>query len=317
MATMTTVGSMLRRGLYRMYSQPAIAAGGRAGGPSPASVFRRPWFVGAPHHVEGALKLTGVRAMSVYGTVQHEAVDKILTNNPKEATHGDRHILSVLVDDEAGNLSRISGLLAARSFNINSLTVSTAGIPGISRMTIVLEGNLVQMEQAVKQLEDLVIVWAVVVAGKGTITREMALVKVSTVPPNSAYSPLGEEGDLDTDGHTEGQTQAPCDLDRLTPHYKALMEAHPHREAVTALASLFGAEVVDVGSNQIILELSSWTRRIDAFIRAIRPFGIIEIARSGAIAMRRSEVHDAAEMDQSYLPRIPLQRSQTADLPPS
>lgn len=260
-----------------------------------------------------------LRKMSVYGTAQHEAVDKILTNNPKQAMQGDRHILSVLVDDEAGNLSRISGLLAARNFNINSLTVSTAGIPGISRMTIVLRGNLVQTEQAVKQLEDLVIVWAVVVAGKGTITREMALVKVSTVPPNSAYSPLGDKGAVDEEGVDvqEGQTtQAPSDLDRLTPHYKALMEAHPHREAVTALASLFGAEVVDVGSNQIILELSSWTRRIDAFIRAVRPFGIIEIARSGAIAMRRSEVH-GSEMDNSYLPRIPLQRSQTADLPPS
>lgn len=270
-----------------------------------------------------------------YGNAQHQAVDQLLKNNPapQTVTHGDKHILSVLVDDEAGNLSRISGLFAARNFNINSLTVSTSGIPGISRMTIVMKANSIQMEQAVKQLEDLVIVWAVVVAGKGSITREMALVKVSTVPPGSAFSPLGVQGrdDDDTEDGTDmdgGDSDKaddavikrgpppPRDLDRLTPNYKSLMEAHPHREAVTALAALFGAEVVDVGSNQIILELSSWTRRIDAFIRAVRPFGIIEIARSGAIAMRRSEVL-GSEMDSEYLPRIPLQRSQTADLPPS
>ena len=53
------------------------------------------------------------------------------------------------------------------------------------------------MEQAVKQLEDLVIVWAVVVSGKGSITREMVLIKVSTVPPTSAYSPLGQMVEAD------------------------------------------------------------------------------------------------------------------------
>jgi acetolactate synthase-1/3 small subunit len=81
---------------------------------------------------------------------------------------------------------------------------------------------------------------------------------------------------------------------------------------VRDLGQLFGAEVVDVGTRHIVFQLTSWSRRIDAFIRMLEPFGIIEVARSGVVAMLRSPVAgsladklrtpSAAKMDDSQLP---------------
>jgi hypothetical protein len=73
------------------------------------------------------------------------------------------HVLAVLVDNEAGVLSKISGLLSARGFNIESLTVSPTNVPDLSRMTVVIrdvpsEGKAAQ---ALKQLSDVVNVWQV------------------------------------------------------------------------------------------------------------------------------------------------------------
>ena len=73
-----------------------------------------------------------------------------------------RHTLSVLVDNAVGVLSKVSGLLAARGANIDSLAVSSTDVPDLSRMTIVLNCPDAQLEQARRQLEDLVDVWAVV-----------------------------------------------------------------------------------------------------------------------------------------------------------
>jgi acetolactate synthase-1/3 small subunit len=58
--------------------------------------------------------------------------------------------------------------------------------------------------------------------------------------------------------------------------------------AVRDVGNLFGAEVVDVGSRHIVFQLTSWSRRIDAFIRMLEPFGVVEVARSGIVAMLRS-----------------------------
>ena len=59
----------------------------------------------------------------------------------------EKHVLSVLVDDEPGILARISGMLAGRGFNIASLTVAGTGTAGLSRMTVVLLGDHTRMEQ--------------------------------------------------------------------------------------------------------------------------------------------------------------------------
>ena len=91
-----------------------------------------------------------------------------------------RHTLSVLVQNESGVLSRISGLFSARGFNIESLTVAVTNDPDYARFTIVTEGDDAIIEQITKQLNRLINVIKVVdTEGQNYIDRELVLVKVS------------------------------------------------------------------------------------------------------------------------------------------
>lgn len=90
-----------------------------------------------------------------------------------------RHILSILVENEAGALSRIAGLFSARGYNIESLTVAPTEDGTLSRMTIVTTGSDDVIEQITKQLNKLVEVVKVVDLSDGNhIERELMLVKV-------------------------------------------------------------------------------------------------------------------------------------------
>jgi len=90
-----------------------------------------------------------------------------------------RHILSVLLENEPGALSRVVGLFSARGYNIDSLTVSTTEDASMSRMTIVTHGNDDVIEQITKQLNKLIEVVKVVDLTDGNhIERELMLVKV-------------------------------------------------------------------------------------------------------------------------------------------
>jgi acetolactate synthase I/III small subunit len=89
-----------------------------------------------------------------------------------------RHILSLLLENEAGALSRVSGLFSARAFNIESLTVAPTEDPSVSRMTLVTGGSEEVMEQIIKQLNKLVDVIKVVDLSEAKhIERELMLIK--------------------------------------------------------------------------------------------------------------------------------------------
>jgi len=91
-----------------------------------------------------------------------------------------RHILSLLVENEAGALSRISGLFSARAYNIESLTVAPTEDETMSRMTIVTTGSDEIIEQITKQLNKLVDVIKVVdLSESNHIERELMLIKVT------------------------------------------------------------------------------------------------------------------------------------------
>ncbi len=91
-----------------------------------------------------------------------------------------RRVLSVLVENEPGVLSRVSGLFSGRGFNIESLNVAATLDPGVSHMTITTVGEEQIIEQIVKQLRKLVCVIKVVDFGDmATVEREMALFKVN------------------------------------------------------------------------------------------------------------------------------------------
>ncbi len=90
-----------------------------------------------------------------------------------------RHILSILIENEAGALSRVVGLFSARGYNIDSLTVSTTEDPTLSRMTIVTHGSDDVIEQSTKQLNKLIEVVKVIDLNESEhVEREMMLIKV-------------------------------------------------------------------------------------------------------------------------------------------
>jgi acetolactate synthase-1/3 small subunit len=91
-----------------------------------------------------------------------------------------RHTISVLVKNEFGVLSRVSGLFSARGFNIESLTVAPTLDPKLSRMTIVTDGNDQIIEQILKQLRKLIdIIKVADLTGKQFVERELTLIKVT------------------------------------------------------------------------------------------------------------------------------------------
>jgi acetolactate synthase I/III small subunit len=98
-----------------------------------------------------------------------------------------RHVLVALVLDKPGVLNRVSSLMRARNFNIDSLAVSRTEQPDVSRMTITLHGDDVAVEQAAKQLYRLIDVLKVQdVTSEPTIDHELALVKVRATDANRA-----------------------------------------------------------------------------------------------------------------------------------
>ena len=90
-----------------------------------------------------------------------------------------RHILSILLENESGALSRVAGLFSARAFNIESLTVAPTEDPTVSRMTLVTSGSDEIVEQIVKQMNKLIDVIKLIDLNEGPhIERELMLIKV-------------------------------------------------------------------------------------------------------------------------------------------
>ncbi|CRK40474.1 hypothetical protein BN1723_015734 [Verticillium longisporum] len=118
------------------------------------------------------------------------AVSNILYETPTPSmAPPKRHILNCLVQNEPGVLSRVSGILAARGFNIDSLVVCSTEVEDLSRMTIVLTGQDGVVEQARRQLEDLVPVWAVLdYTNAALVQRELVLAKINILGPDPKVS---------------------------------------------------------------------------------------------------------------------------------
>jgi acetolactate synthase I/III small subunit len=92
-----------------------------------------------------------------------------------------RHIISILIENESGALSRVAGLFSARGYNIESLTVAPTEDESLSRMTIVTCGSEEIIEQITKQLNKLIdVVKLIDLAGAPHVERELMLLKVKT-----------------------------------------------------------------------------------------------------------------------------------------
>jgi len=155
------------------------------------------------------------------------------------------HTLSVLVENRAGVLSRVTGLFSRRGFNIESLAVGTCEEPGMSRVTIVCIGDDAQIEQVMKQLNKLIDVIKVSdLTENDRVERELALIKVNAEPGSS-------------------------------------------RAEVMQLASIFRAQIIDVGSRSVVLSVAGDTTKIDALEKLLRQYGVKELVRTGTIAILR------------------------------
>jgi len=152
------------------------------------------------------------------------------------------HILSVLVENKFGVLTRVSSLFSRRGYNIYSLAVSPTEDDRYSRMTVVVDGDAALVEQITKQLNKLIPVIKISeLADSDAVERELMLVTI--------------KGGADA------------------------------RSQVTELASIFEAKILDVGYEAITMMVAGQPDKLDAMTDLLKPFGIVELQRTGRIAL--------------------------------
>lgn len=213
-----------------------------------------------------------------------------------------RHVLNCLVQNEPGVLSRVSGILAARGFNIDSLVVCSTEVEDLSRMTIVLTGQDGVVEQARRQLEDLVPVWAVLdYTNAALVQRELLLAKVNILGPEYFEELLAHHREItaESDQAEAGDRSLEDIAEDFHPSKmvasQALRLKHEHLKSITYFAHQFGGKVLDISTSSCIVEVSAKPVRIDSFLKLIAPFGILESSRTGLMALPRSPLYGPDE----------------------
>lgn len=219
------------------------------------------------------------------------AISSILYETPSaKPAPRDSHVLQCLVQNEPGVLARVSSALAGRGFNIDSLVVSNTEVKDLSRMTIVLQGNAAVIEQARRQIEDLVPVWVVLDYTQAPlVVRELLLAKVSL---------LGPEYFADLVAHHQ-QTNGEGERDKLAyrtekfhprniPLSQALRHKHEHLDAISRLAKHYGGKIADISDRNCVIELCAEPERVSKFLLNLKPFGIIETVRTGLTVLTKT-----------------------------
>ncbi len=156
------------------------------------------------------------------------------------------HTLSVIVDNKFGVLGRVVGMFTSRGYNIDSLTVAEVDENrNLSRITVMVTGTEMVIEQIKAQLERIVPVRVVVdLNEKGEfVNRELILVKVKA---------KGER-----------------------------------RVESLRIADIFRARVIDSSGQSFIFELTGSSDKLNAFINLMKPLGLVEVSRTGAVAILR------------------------------
>lgn len=157
------------------------------------------------------------------------------------------HILVALVEDKPGVLTRVASLFRRRGFNIQSLAVGHSEQPGLSRMTVVVNGDSTVVEQVRKQLDKLINVIRVSDIGEGdVVARELSLMKVKATATT--------------------------------------------RSEIIQIVDIFRANIVDVASDSVTVEVTGDESKINSLFELLRSFGIKEMARTGRVALTRGGV---------------------------
>ncbi len=167
-----------------------------------------------------------------------------------------RMVLSILVENTAGVLSRVSGLFSRRGYNIVSLTVAETERPEVSRMTVVADGDDHILEQIRSQLGKLEDVIEIKELGmRGSVCRELMLVSINV--------------------------------------------SAAERQAAVTIAELFHAKIVDATRDSLMMELTGNQDKIDAFIKMLEDFNIVELVRTGITGLRRANVSDYEDYEKN------------------
>lgn len=154
------------------------------------------------------------------------------------------HIISVLVENKAGVLAKISGLFSRRGFNIESLAVGPTEDETISRITLTVTADEHSIEQVIKQLYKLINVIKIQELDPSNIVeRELLLIKVSA--------------------------------DTKT------------RNEILQIVDIFRANIVDVGKKSLMIEITGTESKVSALEELLKPYGILELVRTGKIACSR------------------------------
>ena len=156
-----------------------------------------------------------------------------------------KQTISVLVENQAGVLNRITGLFSRRAFNIESLAVGVTDDPTISRITIIVDSGNSVVEQVEKQLNKLIEV----------------ILKARNLEYNSL---LGRA----------------LMIRKVNANNKT-------RQDIMTICEIMGAKVDDISPTSLTLELSDTPDRLDTFQSMMRPFSILEVARTGVIAVQK------------------------------
>lgn len=155
-----------------------------------------------------------------------------------------KRVLSLLVDNTSGVLSRVAGLFSRRGYNIDSLTVGETADPRYSRMTVVARGDEQILDQIVKQLAKLIdVVDIKVLEEESSVNRELVLVKVRVDAAD--------------------------------------------RQSIIAIANVFRGNIIDVGKDSLIIELTGQQSKLEAFVELLRGYEILELARTGITGLSR------------------------------
>ncbi|WP_330390376.1 acetolactate synthase small subunit [Paramaledivibacter caminithermalis] len=165
----------------------------------------------------------------------------------KGGVYINKHVLSVLVENHSGVLSRIAGLFSRRGYNIDSLSVGVTENPEISRMTITVTGDDYILEQIKKQLNKLINVIKVVeLKPEKSVYRDLVLIKVRADSKD--------------------------------------------RSAIHETVNIFRANIIDVSTDTLTIELTGDAGKISAFVDVMKPYGIIELVRTGFAGMQRGSM---------------------------
>jgi len=155
-----------------------------------------------------------------------------------------KHVLSVLVENQAGVLNRITGLFSRRAFNIESLAVGVTDDESVSRITMIVDGGNSAVDQVQKQLNKLICVIKVrEIEEEDIIGKELIIIK------------------LNANSKTRGEIKDLCDI--------------------------MNAKIEDISATTVTVELADTPARIELFQNMLRPYSILEVARTGLIAVQK------------------------------